>query len=82
MATEKVPYVGIVKVSFENRMCFVGALVLVDEVFLEVVPMELRNEYRYKINPSIQWALVTWVIEKSTFVPICPWYSVSGRGKF
>ncbi len=27
-----VPYVGPVKLSFENRMCFVGALVLGDEL--------------------------------------------------
>ncbi len=35
-----VPYVGPIKVSFENRICFVGALVLGDEVLLGVVPME------------------------------------------
>lgn len=35
-----VPYVGPVKVQFENRMCFVGALVLGDEVLLGAVPME------------------------------------------
>ena len=37
---EKVPYVGPVHVSFENRSCFVGALVLGDEVLLGAVPME------------------------------------------
>lgn len=36
----KVPYVGPVKVAFENRACFVGALVLGDEVLLGAVPME------------------------------------------
>lgn len=35
-----VPYVGPIKVSFENRICFVGALVLGDEVLLGAVPME------------------------------------------
>ncbi len=35
-----VPYVGPIKVSFKNRICFVGALVLGDEVLLGVVPME------------------------------------------
>ena len=35
-----VPYVGPIKVSFENRICFVGALVLGDEILLGVVPME------------------------------------------
>jgi clan AA aspartic protease len=36
----KVPYVGPIRVSFENRFCFVGALVLGDEVLLGAVPME------------------------------------------
>jgi clan AA aspartic protease len=37
---QKVPYVGPIKVKFENRSCFVGALVLGDEVLLGAVPME------------------------------------------
>lgn len=36
----KVPYVGPIRVDFENRFCFVGALVLGDEVLLGAVPME------------------------------------------
>ncbi len=35
-----VPYVGPIKVSFGNRFCYVGALVLGDEVLLGAVPME------------------------------------------
>lgn len=35
-----VPYVGPVLVRFKNRSCFVGALVLGDEVLLGAVPME------------------------------------------
>ncbi|HAI75837.1 MAG TPA: clan AA aspartic protease [Microscillaceae bacterium] len=35
-----VPYVGPVQISFENRNCFTGALVLGDEVLLGVIPME------------------------------------------
>jgi clan AA aspartic protease len=35
-----VPYVGPVLVKFENRSCFVGALVMGDEVLLGAVPME------------------------------------------
>jgi clan AA aspartic protease len=35
-----VPYVGPIQVKFENRNCFVGALVLGDEVLLGAVPME------------------------------------------
>ena len=37
---QMVPYVGPIEVLFENRNCFVGALVLGDEVLLGVVPME------------------------------------------
>jgi len=36
----KVPYVGPVRVTFDGRICFVGALVLGDEVLLGAVPME------------------------------------------
>ena len=36
----KAPYAGPVKVAFENRICFVGALVMGDEVLLGAVPME------------------------------------------
>ena len=35
-----VPYVGPLKVTFGNRICYVGALVLGDEVLLGAVPME------------------------------------------
>lgn len=35
-----VPYVGPVQIKFQNRSCFVGALVLGDEVLLGAVPME------------------------------------------
>ncbi len=35
-----VPYVGPIEIFFENRNCFVGALVLGDEVLLGSVPME------------------------------------------
>jgi clan AA aspartic protease len=35
-----VPYVGPVRVLFEKRFCYVGALVLGDEVLLGAVPME------------------------------------------
>ncbi len=36
----KVPYVGPVRVAFGKRSCYVGALVLGDEVLLGAVPME------------------------------------------
>ena len=35
-----VSYVGPVRVRFQNRSCFVGALVLGDQVLLGAVPME------------------------------------------
>ena len=34
------PYVGPVRVQFQNRECYVGAVVLGDEVLLGAVPME------------------------------------------
>ncbi|HUB96239.1 MAG TPA: clan AA aspartic protease [Stellaceae bacterium] len=35
-----VAYVGPIKVQFANRQCFVGAMVLGDEVLLGAIPME------------------------------------------
>lgn len=37
---QMVSYVGPIEIFFENRNCFVGALVLGDEVLLGAVPME------------------------------------------
>jgi len=37
---QSVPYVGPIKVVFGKRFCYVGALVLGDEVLLGAVPME------------------------------------------
>ena len=39
-SSASVPYVGPIRVSFGNRLCYVGALVLGDEVLLGSVPME------------------------------------------
>ena len=47
----KVPYAGPVKVEFGNRMCFVGALVMGDEVLLGAVPME---DMDLILQPSLQ----------------------------
>ena len=44
-----VPYVGPVKIQFQNRTAFVGALVLGDEVLLGSVPME---DMDLVVNPS------------------------------
>ena len=62
-----VPYVGPVEVRFENRRCFVGALVLGDEVLLGAIPMEdmdvLIDSARQRLvvnptNPNIPMAPV------------------------
>ena len=45
----KVPYVGPIKVTFGKRFCYVGALVLGDEVLLGSVPME---DMDLIVNPS------------------------------
>lgn len=39
-SSHSVPYAGPVQISFENRNCFVGAVVMGDEVLLGAVPME------------------------------------------
>ncbi len=51
------PYVGPVRIRFENRGCYVGAVVLGDEVLLGAIPMEdmdlvvLPVERRVAVNP-------------------------------
>ena len=44
-----VPYVGPLKVTFGKRFCYVGALVIGDEVLLGSVPME---DMDLVVNPS------------------------------
>ncbi len=42
-ADEKIhslPYVGPIRVDFENRFCFVGAMIIGNDTFLGAVPME------------------------------------------
>jgi clan AA aspartic protease len=54
----KVPYVGPVKVHFQERICYVGALLLGDEVLLGVVPMEdmdlvlSPSQQKITVNPA------------------------------
>lgn len=51
------PYVGPIHVQFQNRECYVGAVVLGDEVLLGAVPMEdmdlvvIPSEKRVRVNP-------------------------------
>ena len=47
--SSNVPYVGPIKVTFGKRFCYVGALVLGDEVLLGSVPME---DMDLVVNPS------------------------------
>ncbi len=55
---QKVPYVGPMQVSFENRLCFAGALVLGNDVLLGAVPMEdldvvvLPAKQQLVVNPD------------------------------
>ncbi len=44
-----VPYVGPVKVRFQNRQCLVGALVMGDQALLGAIPME---DMDLVINPA------------------------------
>jgi len=53
--SQKVPYVGPVEVKFEDRNCFVGALVIGDEVLLGAVPME---DMDLVITPATQFVTV------------------------
>ena len=56
--THWVPYAGPVQVSFENRGCFVGALIMGNEVLLGAVPMEdmdlivLPKTLKLSVNPA------------------------------
>jgi len=50
-STHEVPYVGPIRVDFENRFCFAGALVLGDETLLGAVPME---EMDLVVHPGTQ----------------------------
>ena len=47
----QVPYVGPLQVDFQDRCCFVGALVLGDEVLIGAVPMEAMD---LGVNPALQ----------------------------
>ncbi len=52
------PYVGPIKVEFENRVCFVGAMVLGDECLLGAIPMEdmdlvvITRLFKLSVNPE------------------------------
>jgi hypothetical protein len=52
-----VPYVGPIETRFKNRMAYVGAVVMGDEVLLGAIPMEdmdlvvLPQQGRVDVNP-------------------------------
>ena len=52
-----VPYAGPIQISFKNRVAFVGAIVMGDEVLLGAIPMEdmdlvfIPHERRVDVNP-------------------------------
>ena len=56
-ASHSRPYVGPVQVLCDNRTCFIGAIVLGDEVLLGAIPMEdmdlvvLAQEQQVVVNP-------------------------------
>lgn len=53
-----VPYVGPVKVTFNNRSCCTGAIVLGEEVLLGAIPMEdmdlivIPSQLKVTVNPE------------------------------
>ena len=49
--TRQVPFVGPIRIDFENRFCFTGAFVLGNEPLLGAVPME---EMDLVVHPSKQ----------------------------
>lgn len=54
---KRVPYVGPIETRFKNRVAYVGAIVMGDEVLLGAIPMEdmdlivLPQQRRVDINP-------------------------------
>ena len=55
-SSHQVPYVGPIRIDFENRFCFTGALVIGDETLLGAVPMEemdvILHPSRQKLIPN------------------------------
>jgi clan AA aspartic protease len=53
-----VPYVGPIRVEFENRLCYVGAIVMGDQCLLGAIPMEDMDlvihpkMFKLSVNPA------------------------------
>lgn len=45
-----VPYVGPIKIAFENRSCYVGAMVMGEQTLLGAIPME---DMDLVVNPKL-----------------------------
>jgi len=54
-SSHQVPYVGPIRVDFQKRFCFVGALVLGNETLLGAVPME---DMDLVVHPATQQMMV------------------------
>ena len=54
-SSREVPYVGPIRVDFQKRFCFVGALVLGNETLLGAVPME---DMDLVVHPATQQMMV------------------------
>lgn len=65
----QVPYVGPVRVAYEGRSCFVGALVLGDSVLLGAVPME---DMDLSVHPARQRLEPDGARSPQTEHPPCP----------
>jgi clan AA aspartic protease len=52
--SHQVPYVGPVKVTFDNRICFVGAIVIGDEPLLGAVPLEDMDLIVHPLSQKLQ----------------------------
>ena len=57
-SSHTVPYAGPARITFENRNCFVGTLIMGNEVLIDVVPMEdmdsviLPKLLKLSVNPE------------------------------
>jgi clan AA aspartic protease len=57
-SVRSVPYVGPIKISFENRTCYVGAMVMGEQTLLGAIPMEDMDLvvhpklFKLSVNPA------------------------------
>lgn len=57
-SVKSVPYVGPLKIAFENRICYVGAMVMGEQTLLGAIPMEDMDLvvhpklFKLSVNPA------------------------------